>query len=458
MCRRWRSIVHNQTKNRLCLHFGPYPLNKKWSFTPNQLIGYRNSIEVKSINLLGHQLTRTYFKHLKQLNIFNIYSHEVEVTSLHRFSLDYFKELEQLELNGIRLTNDTSFNLKCLRTLVLKNVYIDKQLKLNCPRLTNFVCDTTLSRISIEHPETIKIMHCSAGELHLKFENLEQLNFNDLGSNLQEGFLNRVPNLRKLILYSYIEEEDFNRLKQQRRMYGLDDLKILHFGFDEQLGFMKCRFGLYYYYNHMLHKNTLPHVADNYSRLDYGSPWPVRLYYTDLIETFKVIPEDFLRKFTNLYQLDVTNLNLIDGQNAELIAFIRKCAWLNILSFENCLISQEFLDQLHLHVSITTLKFVNQTDLIKFNFSFLDKLNAVCLSLGRECKLPVKLLDYLFNLTYFKYIMLEMGFVEILHIELDQNKFHVWSSFVNGIDKKFNLLSNLIRYLRRTEPIKNYLD
>lgn len=436
-------------------------MQKRFSYT-GELIKYQNSIEIESINFLRHHLTRTYFKNLKKLIIFNMnYDLKpLEIGSLHRFSIDHFQSLQQLELDGIRLTKRTSLNLSNLKTLTLKNFEIYKQFELNCPVLENFICYTVLNRISIKYPQSIRTMqlynHQRDCKLDYRFENLELLDIYDINGYFSDQFLSKLPKLKQLVIYSHITKQDFKSLKRQKKIYDLDHLKILYFGFDDDLDFFGNDFVLHYFFNNMLNKDALKHVVENYSKLNYKSFWPVMIQYDQLIQSFGIIPNDFFEKFINLREIKISNFDLIDSyRRLNLINFLKRSGFIEFLTIENCTMNQQFLNQLPYCTSMITLQFINQSNLTKFDYEFLKSLNAISTSVNECNLLPIRLIDSVLELKNFKLFSFKHQ-ETLFDIEIEKNKF-ILSMTGSKSFKKFKQKTDLIQFLKKIESIKIFI-
>lgn len=245
VCRKWRTILDPFKRKRLFLHFGPFPRRKR-SCT-NEPIRFQDSFEIRSVDFLRHRLTRSYFKRIKQLTIFNIYhdSNQLEIGKALSKYLHYFQELDCLELEGFSLTNKSQLSLKNLKTLSLKNCRIQKPLELNLPNLEHFISwAVLLENVTFKHANSIRSMqyynHHRNCRFKTTFENLEAITIFDINGYLLKNFLSRLPKLQRLVLYSQMTENDFKELKRQRNeIFNLKDLQIHHFGYDESLGYRK---------------------------------------------------------------------------------------------------------------------------------------------------------------------------------------------------------------------------
>lgn len=400
VCRKWRSIIDPFQRRRLFLHFGPFPWRKR-SCT-NETIKYQDSFEIKSIEFLRHSLTRSNFKRIKQLTVFNVFhdSNPIEFRKSLQKYLYYFKELEYLELDGFSLADKSQLNLKTLKTLSLKSVYAQKQFELNLPNLQNFISwSLLLDNVTIKHPNSIRYMqyynHQRDCRFKARFENLEVISVYDVNGFLLKNFLSRLPSLKTLILYSQMSEEDFRELKRQRNdVFYLRQLQIHHFGYDESLGY-RGRFMLHHYFNNQLTRNELINtVLPHLDQLVDGSPWPVYIHYVELIDAFRgAIPERFFYKFVNFYKVHLKEFDLLDASNRlNLTRFLTRSGFLNYLTFENCSINQSLLDQLHVCSSLINLEFIEQANLSELNFAFLSRLSPVSIFI-KNCRAPVGLID-----------------------------------------------------------------
>lgn len=444
------------------MHFGPFPWRKR-SCT-NETIKYQDSFEIKSIEFLRHSLTRSYFKRIKELTVFNVCgdSSPIEIRkSLNKY-LYYFKDLECLELNGFSLTEKSQLNLKNLHTVALKNVYNQKHFELNLPNLQNFISwSLLLDNVSIKHPNSIRSMqyynHHRDCRFKAIFENLEVISVYDINGYLLKNFLSRLPNLKTLVLYSQMSEEDFRELKRQRNdVFYLRQLRIHHFGYEESLGY-RGRHMLHYHFNNQLKRDELINsVVPHFDQLIDGSPWPVYVHYTDLVDAFRgAIPERFFSKFVNFYKVHLKEFDLLDAANRRNLEwFLAKSGFLNYLTFENCFIDQNLLDQLHVCSSLINLEFVDQANLGDLNFAFLTRLSPVNVHV-KNCKAPVVLVEGFLENRHLKSIefssLQRIGEVFEFRITFNSKSNLFCLLDQQKETKKFKQLDSFIGYLRNNE-------
>lgn len=449
VCRKWRAILDPFKRKRLFLHVGPFPRRKR-SCT-NEIIRFQDSFEIKSIDFLRHPLTRSYFKRIKQLTVFNIYydSNQIEIPKTLSKYLYYFQELECLELEGFSLANKSQLSLKNLKTLSLKNCQIQKPLELNLPNLQHFISWLVLSNnITFKHPNSIRSMqyynHHRDCRFKATFENLEVITIFDVNGYLLKNFLSRMPKLQRLILYSQMTENDFEELKRQRsEIFNLKDLQIHHFGYDESDGYQrKCR--LNKKFNDMLNQDELSTVVAHLDQLMDNSPWPIYIDFDSLSHAFEfAIPERFFEKFINFHQVYLCCLDLSDATiRQNVMRFLTKSGFLNYLTIDNCSIDQIFLDQLHVSCSLINLEFIEQHDLGKLNLDVLSQ--PVHIKMRHSFEVPVHLIGCLFENLHFKSI--EFSYILRRAIMCSNYGIDIPESLTFSItfDRKKNLIRLLI--------------
>lgn len=453
VCKNWRQVVLNLNQESLFCYFDVYPRCLKWSHT-NTIIGFENSIQIKSLNFLNHEITRNYFQCIKKLIIFNLDFGRPGVQNFEKY-IEHFQNLEQLELNGFNLRNESSFEFPNLKILTLKDVSINNSnyvIKLRTPYLEYFICWKQIRNVKfLDEPDNLKYLEC-VNDIHnfkfdFEFKKLEQLNLFDVTGFIRDDFLKSFPKLKKLNLYSNFNQTDLERFKRTKELYGLDDLKILFLGFEDDV-YVKPTIG--YNFTHMLQRRNIESLIVNYSKLNQIVPWPVYLDFCELFEQFnQIIPNGFLKKFVNINTVHVSKL----ADYRPLIEFLNHCGNVQHLRVSYSFLPQQFYDLLPF-LSISILEITEENTGNIQNFNFISKLKTFQLKI-RFNSLPVQLIQNRLNnleLKYFNFKKESFSF----SISSKENAFYV--KLDQKTEIKFTKPEELLNCIRKDKRIKNLLS
>lgn len=452
VCRNWRKVFRLEKQETLFVHFDLFPYNLRCSHS-NELIRYENSVQLKNFNFIRTNLAKFYFEELRKLYIFNIEHYAINVPNL-GIIVNQFKKLELLEIIKLRLKEKNCINLPILKVLILKEVLIDQQLELNTFALTTLICWTDIERIKLIYPR--KLLHLEYKDSNLdfshKFANLEHLSYFNASGLTRRDFLANFFKLRKLTVFSPFVQHDLKELRRQKKYYGLDKLEILSFGFNRSIDFP-----INNNYIYLLDRFKLKELYGNYDSLTSRLPFPVKIDYCSFIDEFRTIPSNFLCKFNQIKQINVTwNDDDLIHNYLPLIKFISKCSFLRKLMLNNCGFRYDFYNLLSLNSSINHLDII-ETNLRTDDYSFLSKFIVFHLRLFLDV-LPILALSYILqnnNIKYFEFHKKKTR----LSIKNCRSQFTVQITNVHiNIINKFNCIDNLLFYLKHNDKISFLID
>lgn len=413
VCRGWRRAIEPRDKARqtLVLHVGPYLLNQKWSYSNQRrrLMGYANSFEIQSLNFLAHPLTRSSFKHIKKLCIFEYNDYLLLNTTVHniRQGIDFLKQCEEIEILNLILPDKlVVFELPKLKVLVIKSGSTDYlitssglseiSLMLRSPSLQVLVFACPVSKIDCRYPKSLKHIECIEWPSEFKTNGteltaLEYLNLlNGERSAAKDDLLKTMPNLKKLIFHSD-EQAVSKSFEEQKQRFRLNRLEILNFGLFGRAHAHEWEKGI-----SLTCGGTKP-LFDNYPRIE-SVPWKISLKYDELFNQFKILPSNFFERFRITYvQIgEVTSMT-------HLFAFLRHCPFLEkmMLNFDMLKEYSLVLEQMQLlSPSLRTLHIFTETQnanqFLSFDLAFLSVLKLVCIDVSAHF-IPADFLRKLMN-------------------------------------------------------------
>ena len=394
--------------NKLCLYYEHYPFYKCYTYT-NEPIDFKNSIKIKRLNFLQHEITKSYLQNIKKLIIFKFFDYRG--TDKFQFSFEsfvnHFKMLEHVEIKDSDLhIQDTELNLQNLKILMIQfsSISIDK-ITLNTPSLDVLIVililsnsDTNLlSKFNFSFPDSLRYLEFRLGkigsldsrenlEFKNEFKNLECLTYHnkiESPDQLSSDLLANFPSLKLLILNA--NDILISELNQVKFNYNLDELLILK--------------------NYWNLDDFYPVWRANEQQLNQFKYSPIKFFFLH-------INQEFLNRFNSYKIEDVTfkkyfkisDLFINQGvDNLHLLNFLRTTGHLHYLSI-NCGLVQSFFDQITDCITIESLILAELSISNITDYTFLSKLKLF--QMVFLC--PLKLLTYklIYNLSknkYFKY-------------------------------------------------------
>ena len=451
VCQQWRQVILSLNRETLFAHFDIYPRDLRWSYT-NKVAKHEHSIRIKSLDFLQHELTKFYFGGIKKLLIFNVDFGRKGVNNFDSY-LEHFEQLQQLELNGFNLKNDTTIRFSNLKLLTLKDVSINNsnfRIFLDAPELEVFVCWKKIANVQfLSCPTKLRYLECVNDTHDLKFDtrfpNLEQLNLFDVTGTIRNDFLAEFPAIRRLILFNNFSEEDLQRFRNREEVIRLG-VKVLFLAFDEV--YVKPTIG--FNFTNMLQRRNIESLVSNYTKLNEVVPWPTYLDFGELLLQFgNAIPGCFLSKFVNINTLHVAKL----ADHSPLIEFLRACGHLHYLRVTYSLLPQEFFDQLT-DSSISILEITEETTGNIHNFKFISKLKLFHLKV-RFNVLPVDLVTNRLANDELKYFNFRKESFNLSISLRDDRVFYL--NVDHKSESRYTRADELVSCLRKDRKIRGWL-
>ena len=275
VCRTWKEEIdlREQKSDTLILNLSLYPWNLHWTETNNRrLMKFENSFQVKNLAILKHPLAKVLLKKTKKLAIVDFYDILDPVAKSINPYLGCFENCVEIEIRGVRLEETLTFNLPKLKVLVIKDTTVDK-LVLNCPSLEVLFWNQRVNEIRFQNAKKLKRLLCFGWPatvwLKGKFSSLEYLNFFAAHDEpVNDRLLDRMPKLKRLVLYSNNPQADLKIIREQQKRLDLQYLEVLFNGFRDPVEF----------------------------QLETRSPKLI-INYSQLFDKFKILPSNFFERF-----------------------------------------------------------------------------------------------------------------------------------------------------------------
>ena len=396
VCRAWREEIklREQMSDTLVLHLGSYRLNIRWTETNNKRpMKFENSFQMKNLDILKHPLTRSLLlKKTKKLAIvdFNVDVFNSQVSSIQPY-LGHFDQCEEIEIRSVRSRGTLTFNLPKLKVLVVKDSSPVK-LVLNCPSLEVLFWNQGVNEIRFQNAKKLKRLLCFGWPatvwLKGKFSSLEYLNFFAAHDEpVNDRLLDRMPKLKRLVLYSNNPQADLKIIREQQKRFGLPNLEVLFNGFRDpvevELETNECKF--------IIADWSVERLHANYSKLVENSPWRVCINYSQLFNKFKILPSNFFERFSEPFVIEITEV----ANYKHLLGFLKCYPFVEKMTINFSKVNAyRVLDLAHsLQPSLNevTIQEERPSDLLVIDLSFLRLLKLAFLHL-ESTRLPVSLL------------------------------------------------------------------
>ena len=401
VCRSWRDEIklREKRRNTLVLHVGPYLWNLRWSQTNNRgLAKFENSFEMKRLAFLKHPRTRSLLEKTKKLVLVKHYlgafpDPDMKISTVH---IGYFKKCEEIEIRNFDLQEKLIFDLPKLKTLVINDCVVDT-LVLNCPSLEVLFFNTQLSEIDFQNAKKLRrFIGCGwpkkvsfVGKLEaLEYLNLKLSTGGRCNGRVSDLPLNRMPKLKQLVLFSSNPQADLEIIRGQQKRFGLSNLEVLFSGFrgPVEVQLYKERLtGL-----QMVNLCADP-LFENYSKLVDDSPWAVYINYSKLFSKFKILPSNFVKRFSTPRLIEIAEVT----DYMHLFDFLKCYPFIQRLKIHFSKVdANRVLDKVHsLQPSLRELEIVEErpSELIDIDLSFLRLFHMVFLTLESN-HVPVKFL------------------------------------------------------------------
>lgn len=447
VCQNWRAIAASFNQKSLFCYFDFYPNNLKWSYT-NDLVGFRNSIQIESFDFLQHKLTILLFEEIKKLIVFNL--NKTCIKQFERY-IGHFKKLEQLELNGLDFEGKSVFDFPKLKILTLKDVSLNTSnytIALITPELEVLVCWKKIYNLIFCHePSNLKYLEClnevANFKFNRKFTSLEVMNFFDVTGSINEDFLNDFPNLKIMNLYNNFSMDDLERFENQKQRFGLKDLRILFMGFEDI--YVKPTIGLNF--TNMLQRANIKCLVENYSKLNQAVPWSSYCDFLELINQFEDIPKCFFKKYIHIQTVHVAKVK----DHMKLIDFLNQCGYIPHLRIAYSQLEQEFFDKLE-SISIATLEITDEDIVGIRDFKFLSNLKIFILKIKLDY-LPTELVRNVLSNKSLKYFNYKKNLLNV-SIKLDKKEKLIYLEIDYKLINKFTSDNDVLCFLKKEKKTR----
>ena len=394
VCRVWKEEIElrEQNSDTLIMHLGPFRWNMHWSQANNGgLMKFESSLDLKDLQSMQHLLNRPLLSSIKKLAILNFVRNpfEGDISSV-QWYIGHLRQCEEIELLNFQLRGTLTFDLPKLRTLAIKDSPADK-LVLNCPSLEVLFASSRIREIDFRSTKKLKRLICYGWPVKVSlrnkvFQSLEYLNLLvGRGEPVEDRLLDRMPKLKRFVIYSNNLLADLEIIREQQKRLGLSDLEILPSGFREPveiavdaegpLGFLRI-------------DRCTDVLFENYSKLVESSPWKVWIDYSALFSKFKILPSDFVDRFGTPFEIEISEVT----SHSHLYQFLRcyPCVQqLKLHSFSK-LKADRILDlMLLLQPPLQRVTIVEEhpSELLKINFSFMSFFDLVQVKL-KSTRMP----------------------------------------------------------------------
>ena len=395
VCRSWRAEIElrEQMNDTLVLHLGPYPWNLHWSETNNRgLMKFENSFEMRQSTILEHPLTRSLLEKIKKLAIVDFHTGILnpKVSSIQPY-LGYFEQAEEIEIRGLLLKEEMlAIDLPKLKVLVIRDSQVRK-LVLNCPSLEVLFWNRASREIDFQNVKKLKRLICfdwSTVSVNGKLENLEYLNlFTERDERVNDRLLDLMPNLRRFVIYSSDPQADLEIIREQQKRFGLENLEILFSGFRDPIEMPLNHL------NGIVRLDVqVDQLLENYSKLVENSQWLVSIDYSRLFSKFKILPSDFVDRFSRPFSIQITEVT----SYTHLFGFL-KCYPVveNLIIHWSKVEADRILNMVHwLQPSLNELTIVEERpeDVHKIDLSFMRFLSMLAVLHLHSTYIPIEFL------------------------------------------------------------------
>src|SRR5699024_10065475 len=134
----------------------------------------------------------------------------------------------------------------------------------------------------------------------------ESLNYLNLYAKLvNDHMLDRMPKLKRLVLHSRNLLADLKTIRAQQERNRLNNLEVLCSGFRDDPVRIELRPDLEAI---LAIDSCVREPFDNYAKLVENSPWRVWIDYSKLFGKFKILPSNFIERFSEPYRIEITNV------------------------------------------------------------------------------------------------------------------------------------------------------
>ena len=462
VCRTWKAEVdlREQKRDTLVLHIGPYTWNMRWCVTNNRgLMKFENSFQVKRLTILKHPLTRALLKKTKKLAIVDVFRNDI-ASNIEPY-LGYLKhcEIEEIEIRSLRLAGTLAIDLPKLKVLMINDTPVAK-LVLNCPSLEVLFWNRDVNEVHFQSPQKLKRLACFGWPptvtLANHFESLEYFNFfATYDQHVNDRLLDRMPRLKRIVLYSKDPQADLEIIRRQQERLGLKNLEILLSGFRDTQG-VSIRNNLLA----LVHiDQSVEQLFENYSKLVEDSPWKVWINYSALFSKFKILPSDFFERF---HEIDIIEISAVTDYT-HLFGFLKCCPIIPQLKLQfSSTKAYQILHLIHaLHPSLQGLIIREEcpSDVLKIDLSFMRLFNLTSLRLEYATRLPVEFIRKVAAKRGTLFFVFELGEITSNHMMtiLFPSYGPVLMDHCCGLKFQFSAIDQLISHMQIDPHLRSLL-
>lgn len=384
------------------------------------------------LNMVNGQHIFLPFSHLIDFSVLRYLQFQIFGELAERFKpdlvqLNRFNRLEYLDfqLRTFRYSANTDYVLSFPSLTVLKfdaariasNQPLQdlRSLQFDTPRLVALSCDYEFgNRVKFRHPLTVT--HLSTLIFNQRFEifqNLEQLQFNELGRSYCRTILSSFPRLHVIRSISpFLGRDDLEIILAIRRNLRRNDLQIYARNIQlvavndpnlaEPYRVIPQQFAI--------HLSLAPFYVQNFDQLDdfLRNEGEIIDYAALMRVAPNGLPPQFFTKFTGIKF--ITTAGPVPDRNV-LLHFIKSCKILVALRLDNCDFDQAFFEQLPLVNSLFALK-VLECRTTQLDYTFLGRMKQLR-SFVTDQDVPMRealALDTLKHLRKFEFMKIRQVF------------------------------------------------
>lgn len=310
-----------------------------WYRTESPLL-LRSTLKILNLDqCFQNELIRKNFQNIKRLKIYSSPSlndhFQIE-------KLNFFENLNHLEINNLELKSDAKLNLDKLElffiNFVTSNDTLKNRLSINAPELRTFHTYNKLDLFQFDHPQSLKsIISLGWNEANwTSFINLNELISFDL-SSFKADFLISLSKLKRIQFFK--EDDTFRQLKKMKKELKRTNLRIQYLGVecDEFETSMSLISNISNSKRDSLNDQNLPFYLNNHQKSSSSIYFIKEFNYGQIRNAL-----DHKKEFRDIFELtlklvDVQKITLegqFRGSKLSLNKFLRDFKNLNTLIFD----------------------------------------------------------------------------------------------------------------------------
>ena len=344
-CKRFCAVVNSffRLRQLAITSYDYHPYSLKWFHSYAEVHSCQCEIESTPFDLSQFESNQPQFAALRALFIM----HQCVET---RF-LNCLTQLENLTIKSSGLKSDAiPLRLSRLQVLSIEESEIFDLVELDLPQLTKLKINLFKSykrKLTFIQFDRIELLECSRYlNMTKKFANLKYFYCERLcGSNVNDLFAHN-QGLEEIHFNG--SPETYAQLKRLKALLGRDDLKLYYSGIH---GFH-------------LDDHTIDLCVRYHSRMPTVMPFIKFVNYNCLENNFETLPKQMMKRFVNLFHLELT------GPVRDLSQFetlLNDCGYLNKLVI-NAALEQNFYDQLPRICPVLKCLEINSREVLSLEF------------------------------------------------------------------------------------------